>query len=257
MSKIPKIIVQTWKNSQIPEHWKTSIPSIRREMPDWEHHFLTDFDCRNLVALNFPDFLPYFDKFEYNIQRADAIRYMFLYLYGGLYLDMDYEMQHSMEPLFNSGYDIYLVQGPNVPKYVTNSIMASAPGNPFWLEVINEMKIPNNSFTRHFKVLNTTGPLMLSRILKKVGYKYNYIILPKSNIAPCNVCNDCVCPEANPDNYLKQLRGNSWTGIETQVYNFIFCNRLAIIVLIFTIISLVAGFSILVRRKGKINWNLL
>ena len=41
------------------------------------------------IEEKYPWFLPVFDSYPYNIQRADVIRYFALAYYGGTYLDLD------------------------------------------------------------------------------------------------------------------------------------------------------------------------
>jgi mannosyltransferase OCH1-like enzyme len=41
------------------------------------------------IKERYPWFLPIFDSYPYNIQRADVIRYFALAYYGGTYLDLD------------------------------------------------------------------------------------------------------------------------------------------------------------------------
>lgn len=38
-------------------------------------------------------------SFPYNVQRWDTIRYMILYVYGGVYTDLDTECFKPIEPL--------------------------------------------------------------------------------------------------------------------------------------------------------------
>lgn len=153
--KIPKIIFQTWKTHDVPEKWKSSPESIKTLMPDWEYVLFSDNDNREFVKKHFPSFLKYYDAFPYNIQRADAIRYMWLYIHGGIYMDLDFELQHPLDELFVNQSDLYLVHSGNVGSCITNSFMASAKGNRFWLEVIEEMKKELDWYImgKHFTVM--------------------------------------------------------------------------------------------------------
>jgi mannosyltransferase OCH1-like enzyme len=101
---IPKIIMQTWKNNILPDEWKVSQTSIYKYMSSWKYILLNDDDNRNFIIKHFPDFLSYYDKFPYNIQSADAIRYCWLYINGGLYIDCDYE------------FLVFSLEIPNNPK---------------------------------------------------------------------------------------------------------------------------------------------
>ncbi len=52
----------------------------------------TDEDNLALVKEHFPHLLNAYQAMEYNIMRADIIRYMYMSKYGGYYLDLDYEV---------------------------------------------------------------------------------------------------------------------------------------------------------------------
>lgn len=53
------------------------------------HHLWTDATARHFIQTHYPSFLATYDSYEYNIQRADAIRYFVLHRYGGIYMDLD------------------------------------------------------------------------------------------------------------------------------------------------------------------------
>jgi hypothetical protein len=53
------------------------------------HHLWTDATARLFIQTHYPSFLATYDSYEYNIQRADAIRYFVLHRYGGIYMDLD------------------------------------------------------------------------------------------------------------------------------------------------------------------------
>lgn len=217
---IPKIIYQSWKTHEVPPKWASSPESIKCHMSDWKYVLFNDEENRNLVEKYFPDFLPYYDSFPHNIQRADAARYCFLYIFGGLYLDLDYEVNRNLSPLFASG-DIFLVCSGNVSSYYTNSVMASKPRHPFWLEVIEEMKQPEKWWYigKHFQVMEQSGPLMLSRVTRKT--KHVISVLPKRLVIPCSICNlNCSTCES----YLRPLIGCSWISYDTMFYNFWLCH---------------------------------
>ena len=57
--------------------------------PCWEFRLWTDGDNLDLVKMSFPELLPTYEGYDVNIKRIDAARYMMLYKYGGVYMDMD------------------------------------------------------------------------------------------------------------------------------------------------------------------------
>ena len=244
--KIPKIIFQTWIDKNIPDKWKVSPKSIKKYMPDWEYVFMTDDDYRNFVKKHFPDFLPYYDGFPHNIMRADCIRYMWLFIRGGIYMDLDFEVLHPLDELFTSDVEVYFVNSSNVGSYLTNSFMASKPGCKLWLDVIEEMKkpLPWYYVGKHMSVMNQSGPVMLTHVVHRSRIVYG--MLPVKRILPCSICNiSCRSKYA----YLKQLEGSSWITYDTKVYNFFMCNYKQLLIAI-GLILLVILIALLVQWFG-------
>ncbi len=244
-AKIPKIIMQTWKNRQIPVKWRSSARSIKKYMSDWKHVLMTDDDNREFIKEHFPDFLSHYDKFPYNIQRADAIRACWLYIHGGIYMDLDIEILRPLDSLFNEPFGIYLVNSGNFSSYATNSFMACQPRHHIWLEYIEQMKKPLNKWVmgKHFTVMTTTGPIALTNVLRNTSHKY--AVLPTKLLMPCSVCEpNC---KIRPDAYLKPLKGGSWNGWDSHFLNFFLCNWktviIVVIILIILIILLLVAFS--------------
>jgi inositol phosphorylceramide mannosyltransferase catalytic subunit len=228
---IPRIIHQTYKTRDLPEHWRQTPDSWKRHHPNWKYIFWDDKKCRALVAKFFPKFLNIFDNYPYPIQRADAVRYIMLYVFGGLYADLDMMAKKPVDDLFCNDAEVYLLTTPNTG-IVTNCFMASKRGSEFWKYVLKTMKtIANNPnplwVTKHMIVMNTTGPSMLQQAYE------NYIreqaspliyILPQTYIFPeeCNVCAPKPCTTVG--SYITILPGSSWCGTDTEIFTFLYCN---------------------------------
>ena len=181
--EIPKIIHQTapsdkrkWK----PE-WFSCQQTVFRNFSDCRYVLWTDEDLERMVRQHFPWFYPVFLSYPEPIFRADAGRYMFLYLYGGIYIDMDFEiLGNFFSFLHPSCPNIVESPFPNVEK-VQNSLMASPPRHPFWLEVLREMASCSTVF--YHSVLDATGPRMLDRVLENTPRR-SYHLLPVSQFNP-------------------------------------------------------------------------
>jgi len=239
---IPRIIHLTYKDHNIPKVWLNTISSWKKHHPNWEVKFWSDVDNRQLIKHKYKWFLKTYDSYEYGIQRADAIRYFILYTYGGLYADMDIEAVKNFDKIFKkiSNKNVYLIRTPNMA-YITNCLMASKPGSKFWTNVFAIMKrdIQNPSYLwvgKHLKVMNTTGPMMLTRAYEEYKYKEDISFLPSEFILPtkCNVCSKKPC--STKLGYVKILEGSSWINFDTKVYICFFCNVELIIGIIITII---------------------
>ncbi len=174
---IPKIIHQTWKTREIPNEWKEFHQTWGEYNPDWQHIIWTDEDCLQFVYKHFPEFLNTFTSYSYNIQRADAFRYLVLYLHGGLYVDLDFECLRPVDDLvvnrsFVIGKEPRIhAKWHGAKVLISNAFMASVPGHPFLLEIIETMKKMNPRSTSHREVLETTGPLMVTNVLNNYSGK--------------------------------------------------------------------------------------
>lgn len=224
--------MQTWKTKNLPKKWQQSQDAIRKRMPDWKYVLMTDEDNRNFVIEHFPEYLKTYDSFKYPIQRVDMIRPMWLYVHGGIYIDLDLVVNKPLDELFKNGADLYFVPSANITMYFTNSFMASRPRHPFWLEYLKHMKkeAPIWGITKHFYVMATTGPIGLTKVIRKTSSVYS--ILSQKSVIPCNVCNIGKCKGG----YLKTIEGQSWNGWDSLAINFLYCNWKMILTVICIII---------------------
>lgn len=235
---IPRIVMQTWKTEELPDHWKPGQESIKKFLPQWSYVLMTDEKNRNFIKEYFPDFLSTYDSFPYHIQRCDAIRYAWLYINGGLYIDCDFELLHDIGELFEEDDELCLLPSSNTPGILTNCFMASKSRHPIWLLMMEEMKKDPPFWVkleRHLHVMNSTGPMALNRVVKNSQYYYKELPLKKLN--PYTICDKTY---NNPDAWLKPLPGSSWVGCNAKLYHWIFCRKyvflLALVVFVIAII---------------------
>ncbi|MDX1251610.1 MAG: cell surface protein [Gammaproteobacteria bacterium] len=169
----PKVIFQTWKSRiEIPFNYAQWSTSFRRMNPDFEYVLWDDADNRRFIENYYPWFLPIYNAYPREIYRADAVRYFFLYQFGGLYVDMDTECLRPVSPLFESG-DVWLGRmgsDPNFPHSIPNAIMASGPLQEFWLLAIH-LLVENARIKSEPEAMIGSGPeAMTGPILLKRAY---------------------------------------------------------------------------------------
>jgi mannosyltransferase OCH1-like enzyme len=142
-TNIPRIIHQTYRdNHSIPFQWQQASNSCRTLHPDYQYRFWSDEGGRRLVEKEFPCLLATFDSYPYNIQRADVIRLVVLYVYGGIYIDFDIICLKSLDKLLN--YQLILPQ--TIPVGLSNDFIISKPKHPFLLQVINDLPKYNRNY---------------------------------------------------------------------------------------------------------------
>ena len=231
---IPKIIHQTWKTTEIPDEWKDAVNSCK-EIHDYKYILWTDEDMIIFVKKEFPHLYELYTSYKYDIQRCDAFRYLVLYKYGGIYLDMDIVCKKSLDKFLN--YDIVFARSSNIGDYFTNSFFMASPMHPFFLYCINNLHNNIDSykyFGKHLHVFNSTGPDFLTKMIKEYGPIEDTYTLTKNEFAgSCNVCNEKKCKGGL---YFKHIPGNSWHSFDSTLYNFLFCNRILILLVLIVIV---------------------
>ncbi len=250
--KIPKIFIQEWiefpnsrgkyKSKSVPDHWKSSPKSIKKYMSDWKYVLIDNKKADKLVRDYFPNFLETYNSLEYPIMKVDAIRYMWLFVHGGIYMDLDIELVKPIDCFFKKDADIYVVNSGNVGSVYTNAILASKPGCRIWLDCLKEIKKPYKYWMigKHLKVMGKTGPLMLTKVLNENKHNCKIRVIPKKYLVPCSVCDPKPCYKEG--SYTKILEGSSWCGVDTFIYTGCMCNWKKILIFIVVLIVLVFIF---------------
>lgn len=198
--EFPKRIFQTWKNKSPPKKMAYWAETWRSNNPDYEYVLWDDADNRRFVAEKFQWFLPTYDSYDAEIKRADAIRYMYLYTYGGIYADMDFECLKPFDSLLETykGYDIILGQmdsysnraatewhsSNNIP----NAIMISKPACQFWIRVLERMIVKANSGGKGRPEVET-GPVVLKEVYSTAWFD-KIKLLPPSVLYPISWVTD-------------------------------------------------------------------
>ena len=160
------------------------------------HILWDDADNLNFVKERYPWFLATYKGYDVEIKRADAVRYMFLHTYGGIYLDMDFECLQPFDTLLEeySYYDILLgsiaTDGDHwkSKNSIPNAIMFSKPGHHFWLEVLELLQKYSKDSSKG--VEDQTGPVVLKEAYLKSSYFYKIKILEPTILYPISWITD-------------------------------------------------------------------
>lgn len=183
----PKHIFQTWKSKTV-EHpvlkkWQESWKTFN---PEFEYTLWDDDDNRAFISTYFADFLPIYDSYDREIKRADVVRYFYLYKYGGIYADLDFECLKPFGPIIDdmNNNNIDIVVGTlgkmDNPKHdlhdIPNAIMISRPESDFWklvIRVLTNIGSDSNNMPPEL----ATGPCIL-----KICIHYYTRVLDEDNI---------------------------------------------------------------------------
>jgi mannosyltransferase OCH1-like enzyme len=106
--------------------------------------------------------LPTYESLDRQILKVDAVRYLYLYKYGGVYADLDME---SLKPVDSVLHNVDLALGfmgsaLDNDHSLPNAWMASRPGHSFWMHMIN-LIIKRSQDKKYERVESITGPMAL------------------------------------------------------------------------------------------------
>jgi hypothetical protein len=132
-TRIPKIIHQIWLGPNLPPSYFVEFQERLKFLhPDWEYHLWNETDLEELKLDNW-DIV---EKSSNWAEKSDVIRCDLLDRFGGVYMDVDMDMRHSLNELHEK-YDFYAGMEPphgiattQNRVWVGISIMASRPGHP-------------------------------------------------------------------------------------------------------------------------------
>lgn len=156
---IPNLLFQTYYNKdKIPEY---IFNNQKLYASNYEYILFNDKDATNFLNKYFDNrIIKCFNSLSKGAHKADLLRYCYLYIYGGIYLDIKILLMKPLDDIFkikNSfytciAYDDYTIH---------NAILASRPRNILFLKLIwfiihvpsIYIKLYYHIFCRHLYVL--------------------------------------------------------------------------------------------------------
>jgi hypothetical protein len=185
-------IIQTWKEDGIPPPCVPFVEKLLNLNRDSTHLFFNDKDINEFVKQEFPDYYNVFTNFKYKIQQIDFFRYLAVYYYGGIYLDIDVEVNKSLNDLDKTKcvFPIEYSEGDSFS--IGNYIFYSPAKHPFIKHIIDsimnlqttsdsadiENEIENSPDEKECAyVYSTTGPSMIRKCYESYNQKDEIVLL--------------------------------------------------------------------------------
>ncbi len=100
-NQIPKIIHQSWKNETLRERQARWSQTWCEQYTDWRYHLWTDDENDLFVKTKFPWFYSTFQQLSPAILRADSVRYLYMFYYGGLYVSYEIQIEEYDKKYFS------------------------------------------------------------------------------------------------------------------------------------------------------------
>ena len=170
MQLIPKLIHQIWYQSKtIPEQLKKYSDSWKRNHPEYKYILWNKETIEPEIKKLNKKFQDTYFNYQYDIQRIDFAKIVILKNYGGIYSDLDLLSIRNISTLLNRGQSFYISKEKK--NQIGNAIIASTSHNYILNIILDEYYVKSlihyKNLNKLHIVLNTTGPISITRIFKK------------------------------------------------------------------------------------------
>ncbi|HBI89921.1 glycosyltransferase family 32 protein [Sphingobacterium multivorum] len=166
---IPKVIYQTFKTNQIPWLTKLYIKRFRRKNKNYRYEFYDDQRVDAFIKESFDnEVYKAYSRLQIGAAKADFFRYAVLYVYGGVYLDLDSDILVNLDKYLQEHDDAVITREKNHQNLFAQWALVFEKGHPFLertikyiVENIQQNKYPND-------VHSMTGPTVYTRAVNDV-----------------------------------------------------------------------------------------
>lgn len=160
---IPLEIVQTYKSQRVHPAIHANVMRLLEANPECGYRFITDEVGRELIREHFDESVSAaFERLGVGAAKGDFLRYVALYVYGGIYLDLDSGLDLHL-PSFLSGLSdppcVFFHDGtPNIIQWC----FMVAPRHELLLDIIHEMVLRIQNKEKN--IFLATGPALVSDV---------------------------------------------------------------------------------------------
>jgi inositol phosphorylceramide mannosyltransferase catalytic subunit len=166
---IPKYIWQTWKTKYLDPHIQQRVQYMLSMNPDYEYHLLDDNDLDNFVYYEYeesPEIIECYERLNIIVAKVDFWRYLALYKYGGVYVDMDSTISKPLDDLIRPE-DNAIISAEGNPGYFVQWALIFNAGHPILKRAIDQVVYNVKNDCYHNDIHRTTGPTAFTAAINK------------------------------------------------------------------------------------------
>lgn len=170
--KIPYIFMQNSAENLLTPSLAKNIFDFMEGNSEYTYMFFDDKDSREFISKNFPEeVLNAFDDLSPGAYKSDLFRYCFMYIVGGVYLDVNKKMMVDLNDFIDRDYDFVSCIDRDIGDgfSIWQAILASPPKTQLMAACIKG--VVNNVKNRYYgppSALGPTGPLLVGKVFKKI-----------------------------------------------------------------------------------------
>ncbi|KAH3723801.1 hypothetical protein DPMN_049595 [Dreissena polymorpha] len=149
--RIPHNIHQIWirhhntteTDIEVPEQFEQYMKTFPKWNPSWKYYFWTHRTSIKLLEERHPELLTFYYKTLVPVQKSDLMRYVVVYEFGGLYVDLDTSCLRSLD-IVTTKYSCIVLPEPfedgiiweNIPYRIPNGVFLCRAKHPFLEQVL-------------------------------------------------------------------------------------------------------------------------
>ena len=161
-SKIPKILIQTYKNNIIHPALYDNTMKFLEKNKDFSYKLITDDIGTQLIQEHFDNNVLWaYERIYVGAAKGDFLRYIALYVYGGVYLDLDSGINISLKDYIKPE-DEFIFFYDDDPSIEQNCFMIK-PKHELLKRIIDEMV--KRIYDQERNIFLATGPQLFTDVI--------------------------------------------------------------------------------------------
>jgi mannosyltransferase OCH1-like enzyme len=165
---IEKNIFQSWYTTSLHPLVQQKINNFKKLNKEYTYQLYTDNDMDKFVNEHFTgEIAECYNKLNIIVAKVDFWRYLVLYKYGGIYLDMDSSIEKPLNELIKEDDNAIITAEGNIDLYVQWALIFSKQ-HPILKKTIEliVINIKNNSYPNDIHKM--TGPTVYSTAINEI-----------------------------------------------------------------------------------------
>lgn len=216
-------------NDTVPQKYLNNINRWKNMHSKHTVTVWTNSMIRKLVADNFPTYLDGLYKLQPLIARCDIVRWMVLYVHGGLYIDMDYYCVRPITSLLKNKNHIFIPEAVEHTDVYGNLLLVGVMYvknkqdvfvNAWVTSVMDNVKSKNYTLSVS-KILDITGPIAFAKFYESNGNTLAPNAISELNLTCAfgsitkdhDISRMCISSQFEPFMYNMWSEGSSWDNI--------------------------------------------
>ena len=153
---IPKIIWQTFRTNTLPLQSLENVKTWISLHEKYDYYYMNDINCEKFIRENFNNsFVKMYNDLPLGVMKSDVWRVAIIYVYGGIYADLDTSCLSSLNDYIEKYNLIVSIEPPT--QNIGNFCFAASPKHDAFLKMLEDFLYYYNS--KNFLSKNSPTPV--------------------------------------------------------------------------------------------------